>query len=281
MSRLPTGLTYNDLNGREAADALQDWFRQLLASQPLLQPHLTLPMASIRLSVKVDVDMYVGGSVPASSPPERAAFDGSFQLDNNITEGGAPPPRTEEAKAEAFSHARSLAPPPERTESMLDAIINAAPIPGGEPPDRIRAKHGIPIPRPSVGPRETGSHVVIADLPVPDATGGRRGHVDPSYRFSEQVAPVGNDAHQTIPVGKGQVEIDLAGEGIDHAGIHVSAGTHVSSVKKFGDQAGKPYESVNSVYDAGPAGLMSGGGGAKGLGGDGRPRLSFGNSQRG
>ena len=77
------------------------------------------------------------------------------------------------------------------------------------------------------------------------------------------------------------IEVDLAGKGIDHAGIHVSAGTHVASVKTFGDQAGKPYESVNGVYDAGPAGLMGGSGGPKGLGGDGRPRLSFGNSQRG
>ena len=74
------------------------------------------------------------------------------------------------------------------------------------------------------------------------------------YVFSSE--PVMHISHVEIPVDDGAIEVRLDGQPVQHAGISVSAGTHVSSKKELGDRKGKPYESVNGVYDAGPAGLM-------------------------
>jgi hypothetical protein len=282
--RLPASLTYNDLNGGEAVEILCDWFRQLLKSHPLMQPHLTLPMAVLDLKVQVGVDMYIGGSVPVSSPPEHLDIGGGVKLTNEIPGSGAAPSQLQ------------------YTEQEFRATVNAAPIPGGLPPDKVREQHGLQVPRPGYGSRDTGSHMFLADVPdplagelqrevsrlaagttVPDAassTGGRRGDVADGYVFSSEVVtqPGGK---QVIPVDNGSIRVDMEGEAIQHAGLSVSAGTHVSSAKVLGDQRGKPYESVNGVMDAGPRGLMRPGRGAGGLYTDGRPRLSFGNSHRG
>ena len=281
MGRLPSQLTYNDLNGAEAIDILTDWFRQLLASQPVLQPHLTLPMAKITLDIGVAVDMYVGGTVPVSSPPERLDIAGSVTLDNSVGGGGA----VRESRAVST-----------RTEANLGTVINAAPIPGGQPPDQIREQHDLPISRPSYGPRETGSHLFLADVVAETdrrktealaESGGREGVVADGYRFSSETALVGHAAsvagsvEQVIPVDRGKIEIDLTGEGKTRVGGMVqSAGTHISSKKVLGDQGGSEYGSVGATYDAGPAGLARPGSGG-GLYRDGRSRISFGNSQRG
>lgn len=267
LPRLPSQLTYNDLNGAEATEILVDWFRQLLKSNALMQPHLTLPMAKIALGVSVGIDMYTGGSVPCDAPPDHIDIGGTVDLDNRI--GVSVAPHTQNSR---------------HTEQKLSTVINAAPVPGGRPPDELRAIHGLPVPGPGYGPRETGSHLFLAD--VPDISGGRRGEVAEGYRFSEQAvtpsAP-GHSLDQHIPLDRGEIHIDLAGSGIRHeSGMLVKERTHISSVKEAGDERGKPYSSVNGVYDAGPAGLMSKSrqGGA-GLGGDGRSRISFGNSHRG
>jgi hypothetical protein len=283
--RLPSQLTYNDLNGDEAVEILCDWFRQLLRTQPLMQPHLTLPMAVLTLDVRVGVDMYVGGTVPVDSPPEHLDITGNVELNNRIPDArGSGRRAVETAKRE-----------PQHTEHELHAEINAAPIPGGQPPDQVRDRHGLPVPRPGYGPRETGSHLFLADLPdlnadihkelqrvvppAPDATGGRRGEVADGYVFSAEA--VNQPSSQHIPVHNGAIDVELTGNSIRHdSGVTVTAGTHVASKKTLGDQGGKPYSSVNGVYDPGPAGLMRPGGGG-GLGADGRPRISFGNSHRG
>ena len=284
--RLPASLTYNDLNGREATEILVDWFRQLLKGHYLMQPHLTLPMAVLDLQVKVGVDMYVGGTVPVASPPDHIDITGGVKLTNEIPFGGGVT-ASNDREVVVASH----------TEHDFAATVNAAPVPGGLPPDQIREQHGLPVPRPGYGSRDTGSHLFLADIPdvdadieaeakrvftaqpQPDSTGGRRGDVAEGYVFSSE--PVTHAGHQTIPVDNGRIEVRMDGEPVHAAGISVSAGTHVSSKRELGDQKGAPYESVNGVLDAGPRGLMRPGRGAGGLYTDGRPRLSFGNGHRG
>jgi hypothetical protein len=272
---LPSQLTYNDLNGSEATEILVDWFRQLLKSNPLMQPHLTLPMAKFTLDIAVGIDMYVGGSVPVESPPERLDIGGSVTLDNKVAGSGA--------TRDILSPGRQM----EHTAERYSTVVNAAPIPGGRPPDEVREAHGLQVPRPAYGPRDTGSHLFLADVPdtQTDASGGRRGEVAPGYTFSEQVVrpgmPSASTLDQHIPVDKGEIHIDLTGDGIVHeSGMRVKERAHVSSVKEAGDERGHSYSSVNGVYDPGPAGLMTRRGGG-GLGTDGRPRISFGNSHRG
>jgi hypothetical protein len=157
------------------------------------------------------------------------------------------------------------------------------------------------VPRPGYGSRDTGSHLFLADIPnvdadvqaeakrvftaapataAPDTTGGRRGDVAEGYVFSTETVDH-TPAHQHIAVDNGSIEVRMDGVAVQHAGISVSAGTHVASAKTLGDQKGKAYESVNGVLDAGPRGLMRPGRGAGGLYTDGRPRLSFGNGHRG
>jgi hypothetical protein len=267
--RLPSQLTYNDLNGAEAVDILTDWFRQLVNSQPWAQPHITLPMAKFVLKVDIDIEMYPGGTVPVASPPDTMKVMGAVSL---------------------------------------QSVINAAPVAGGQPPDRIREQHDMPIPQPSYGPRDTGSHLFLADMtlgpprerhthlaseqqdgvsrpvvsePVADAF-ERKGIVAEGYVFSNEVV---NDApvEQHIEVTRyGGIDVDLTGQGRMKRGdetVHADT-SHYASVKTAGDAAGARYGSVSGTYDLGPAGLSHGGGG-RGLYGDGRPRLSFGNQHKG
>ena len=288
--RLPASLTYNDLNGDEAVEILTDWFRQLLKGHYLMQPHLTLPMAVLDLKVQVGVDMYVGGSVPVAATPDHIDITGGVRLTNEIPSGSGAT-ASNDRKVVVASH----------TEHDFAATVNAAPVPGGLPPDQVREQHGLPVPRPGYGSRDTGSHLFLADIPNVDAdvaaeakrvftaqrepaadnsTGGRRGDVAEGYVFSTETVDH-TPAHQRIAVDNGSIEVRMDGVAVQHAGISVSAGTHVSSKKELGDQKGNAYESVNGVLDAGPRGLMRPGRGAGGLYTDGRPRLSFGNGHRG
>jgi hypothetical protein len=185
----------------------------------------------------------------------------------------------------------------------LSTVINAAPIDNGVVPDQLREQHDLPRPTPQYGPRETGSHLFISDVPgVPfrEATPSipppsrspnlvvpqREGIVAEGYVFSTEPVPSpGDTLKQTIRLderGRGKIEINLTGDGNVHQGSNVvSIGpTNTSSVKEFGDQRGHEYGSVTGVMDAGPAGLNRGGG-PRGLYGDGRSRISFGNSNRG
>lgn len=262
-NKLPSNLTYNDLSGAEAIEVLKDWFVRLLQSHPQFQPHLTLPMCKMTLDVQVNVDMFIGGSVPIESPPEHLDVIGAVTVDNNLS---GPTGRMIEG-LQSF-----------HTE------INAAPIAGGRPPDQIRSEHGLVIPRPAFGPRDTGQHIFMADpppalpgkQPPSEPIGARQGNiregiVAEGYTFAAEPGPVQQD-RQHIPIDKGALDVDLGGQGINHAGIQVSGGTHVSSVKEFGDQKGQAYGSVSGVYDAGPAGLARPGR-SGGLYSDGRPRI--------
>ena len=274
LPRLPSQLTYNDLNGSEATEILVDWFRQLLRSNPQMQPHLTLPMAKFTLDVVVGIDMYVGGTVPVASPPEHMDITGVVTLDNSVAGGPVP------------SMCADRAPRLERVdERRLTGVINAAPIEGGRVPDEIRTSHDLPVPGPGYGPRSTGSHMFLSDIPDTDTTGGRHGEVAPGYTFSEQIVKPGvisaESLEQHIPVDNGEIHAEYRGDGIRHeSGMTVKAPTHRASVKELGDGKGQPYSSVNAVYDAGPRGLMNGRH-SGGLYSDGRPRIVFGNQHGG
>jgi hypothetical protein len=325
MTRLPSQLTYNDLNGAEAVSILSDWLSQLLRAHPMMQPHLTLPMAVFTLDVKVSVDMHTGGSVPVASAPEHIEITGRTSLYNEVARA------SEELNMETLLRLDQAAAAAE-AESMrmceMRTIVNAAPVPGGKPPDEIRTMHGLPIPGPGYGPRETGSHMFLADvltgapavktkpappqssqIPVvpelhpagPEAstakagdasistgtsTGGRSGDVAPGYTFSPQEVTPDRPAaslRQNIPVDRGGIEVELAGQGIMHdSGMRVRERDHRASISEAGDEKGAPYGSVNGVYDPGPRGLMTSRmRGREGYGTDGRPRISFGNTHGG
>jgi len=293
MPRLPSRLTYNDLNGREATEALCDWFRQLLSTHPQLQPHLTLPNAKIALSVEVAIDMYVGGTVPVASPPEHVSLSGNVTMDNDVAPAGLGLTAGLTAARTTQGAVRASAPDAvlyehtetgvyEHTPQSFDKevtriseerfshVINAAPVAGGKPPDEIREQHELPIPRPGYGPRDTGSHLFLAD--VIDATERKReGIVDPSYRFADE-SPI-QITEQVIPIADGSIDIDLSGAGRMRQGDTVVTGpVHRASEKKFGDARGSKYGSVAATYDLGPAGLDRPGGGS-------RPKLGFGNNR--
>lgn len=259
--RLPSKLTYNDLNGREASELIVDWVRQLLSSHPLLQPHLTLPMADIKIDLRVGVDMCPGGNVPVASAPDHVDINGKVVLSNSVlSDGGGSEPEPVE-------------------EQRFSARVNVSPVAGGVPPDQAREQHGLPIPRPSYGPRSTGSHLFLADEIEPPST-KRSGVVAEGYTFGADPSGV-RVLEQHIPIGSGEIQIELSGAGIVHeSGFSPMNPTHRASVKEAGDQKGSPYRSVTGVIDPGPAGLMSrssrGGGG---LGTDGRSRISFGNNR--
>jgi hypothetical protein len=251
-------------------------------------------MARIGLSVNVTVDMFVGGTVPVASPPETFSIKGLVTLDN-VLPGKEPVYQT--------GH----------VEAGLEQIINVAPIAGGKVPDQVRADHDLPIGRPGYGPRDTGSHLFIADIVEQtdrnrgeerqseraasarareqdrereSPTGGREGIVAEGYQFSSEPASASVSVHatsgieQTIPMGgRGKIEIDLTGEGKLHeGGTIVKLGTmDVASAKSAGDQRGAEYGAVSGTYDAGPAGLARPNRGGGGLYSDGRSRISFGN----
>jgi len=285
MPRQPSQLTYNDLNGLEAREILLDWFAHLLSSQPLLQQHLTLPKACIRLSIDVSIDMYTGGTVPVSSPPETVTITGGVALNNDVAVVGG-----------VTGLVASTASAPETQHTTLSAVVNAAPIPGGNPPDQIREQHNLPVPRPAYGPRETGSHAFLADVidqtnarradacraDADSSAGGRQGIVADGYKFADEpalpVEPAGN-LEQVIPVDRGAIEIDRTGAGRMRQGdMVVTAGKHIASAKTAGDQRGAAYGSVASTYDAGPAGLAQPGR-SGGLYSDGRTKIAFGNKR--
>lgn len=306
-ARRPSKLTYNDLNGREAYDILMEEFGRLLRSHPLFsQQHLTLPNVRLTLDVKVGIDMHIGGTVPVESAPVHEELTGRLVFEHELSEAMA-----------ALADETSLRLAAEQAEAeserkhLYQSEVNAAPVPGGKPPDQIRALYGLPVPKPGYGPRDTGSHLFLADVltgapeprretgtdpivnpsdeqrrtsvvpPFDPATGGRRGEVAQGYQFSSEVVNV-SPTEQHMPADNGEIAVEFTGRGIQHeSGMTVRASTHKASVKVQGDEKGKPYGGVNGVYDPGPRGLMNPNRGGGGYGTDGRPRMSFGNDHRG
>ena len=236
MAKLPSILTYNDLNGEEATEIIMDWVHQLVKSHPLMQRHLTLPMADIHINLDIDVDMHIGGAVFGATP-------------ENLKIGG---------------------------KTTLCARINAAPIDGGRPPDMVREQHNLPVSKPGYGSREVGSHMFMADIveetaqrqapKLPEVQPQRQSVRDSEVAMPETYVhasecPVGIDQipEQHIDIAAGGIDIDLSGKGRMRQGdMVVTAGSHVSSKKVLGDGGGTKYGSVSGTYDLGPAGLDRG-----------------------
>lgn len=148
--RLPSLVTYNELDGIEVATVLQNRFEQFLRGVPYFQKHITLPRVRISFQVKLEIW--------ADQPsPEIVPLGDKFDV---IIEGSADP--TEIITAESAD--------------------SSAPIPGGHPPDQIRELHGLPVSRPARGPRDIGAQLTMSDRPEP--LDGREVQDMPGLRIS-------------------------------------------------------------------------------------------------
>jgi hypothetical protein len=134
---MPRILTFNELNGEEVAQVIKDQIALMVANIPYLQRHLTLPRVRIATQIKLEI------WADLASPQELIINDKYEVVENSPA---------------AFQSLRAEMVEAEMSES-------SAPIPGGYPPDRIRAIHGMPLSRPGPGEREGGGHLYTADRP--------------------------------------------------------------------------------------------------------------------
>lgn len=141
---VPSQLVYNDLDGEEVRHVLEDHFHRLLAGVSCLQRHLTLPR--VKMSLQIHLDVW------ADQPtPERQTIVNEVEV---MRPAGA---------AGAAEYA-----------VLLEDTVNAAP--GGQPPDKIREDHGLPVPTPvrgaiAVEDRVDGRRMEMANGAVVDRTG--------------------------------------------------------------------------------------------------------------
>lgn len=144
---LPTTITFNELDGTEAAHVLKERFGQVLAQEPYLQRHITLPR--VRMTLAVTLEMWVDQPYP-----EIKTITDSVMVNTSLP--------SQEAPAAVLT---------------AESVVSSAPIPGGHPPDQIREEHGLAIPQPARGPREVGGHIVTSDqyVGVPASGGSLEG----------------------------------------------------------------------------------------------------------
>lgn len=134
MPPLASVVTFNELNGEEVREILENRCRQIFDKVPQFQRHMTLPRVKITLTVRLDLW--------ADQPnPEQLNIGDSLTV---IIEG----PQLQEVI----------------TAVSVDA---AAPIPGGHPPDQIREMHGLAVSRPGRGAQNIGAQISIADESIP------------------------------------------------------------------------------------------------------------------
>ena len=130
MARRPSMLTFNELNGKEVKQILKNRCDDILEEVPYFQEHITLPRVRITFNVKCEIW--------ADQPhPEQINIGESLTV--------------------------ILDEPVLRETITAESVDNAAPIPGGVPPDRIREMHGLPISTPQLGPQEVGGHITMSD----------------------------------------------------------------------------------------------------------------------
>ena len=127
---LPAVVTYNDLNGEEVRQILENRYQQFLDTIPYFQRHLTLPRVRITTNVKLEL----WADQPA---PDVVALGDKFEV---VVEGAHLP-----------------------VEVIVAESVDSTSPTGGDPPDRIRAMHGLAIPQPARGQREIGGQVAVAD----------------------------------------------------------------------------------------------------------------------
>ena len=127
---LPSTLTFNELNGEEVKQILESRCAQVLDGVPYFQKHITLPRVKMTFQVKLEIW--------ADQPhPEQINIGDSLTV---------------------------ILDEPELIETITaESVDNAAPIPGGQPPDRLRQMHGLPVATPARGPQEVGGHIALSD----------------------------------------------------------------------------------------------------------------------
>jgi hypothetical protein len=126
----PSILTYNDLDGLEVREILENRIEQIFSEVPYFQKHLTLPRVRMTLNVKLEI-------WADQTHPETVSIGDSLTvvLDQ--------PTLTEVFHAES--------------------VDSAAPGPGGHPPDKLREMHGLPISKPDKGDKDIGAQIAFAD----------------------------------------------------------------------------------------------------------------------
>ena len=130
---LPSMLTYNELDGTEVAQIIQNRIEQFVMTVPHFQRHITLPR--VRVTVNVRLELWADQPTPESVP-----LNDRFDI---LVERAA---ETEVIEGES--------------------VDSSAPVDGGHPPDRLREMHGLALSEPAQGPRDIGGHMQIADRPV-------------------------------------------------------------------------------------------------------------------
>lgn len=117
---LPSQLIYNDLDGEEIRHVLEERFKRLLSEVSYLRRHLTLPR--VRMTMQIHLDVW------ADQPtPERHTIEDNVLL------------RRPDDVVERDN----------QTSLYLTDTVSAAP--GGQPPDKVREDHGLPVPTPTRG----------------------------------------------------------------------------------------------------------------------------------
>lgn len=135
---LPAMLTFNELNGEEVREILENRCRQVFERVPQFQRHITLPRVKITLNVKLELW--------ADQPhPETMSIGDSLTVVVEVE--------------------------PDIIEAQ--SVDAAAPIAGGHPPDQIREIHGLGVSRPDRGAREIGAQIMIADQTSPTPSPGQ------------------------------------------------------------------------------------------------------------
>jgi hypothetical protein len=126
----PSILTYNELDGLEVREILENRVEQIFSEVPYFKKHLTLPRVRMTLNVKLEIW--------ADQPhPDTVSIGDSLTVVLD-----------QPSLADVF-HA--------------EAIDSAAPGPGGHPPDKLREMHGLPISKPDKGDKEIGAQIAFAD----------------------------------------------------------------------------------------------------------------------
>lgn len=133
MPARPSIVTYNELDGSEVRHVIENRIEQFLGDVPYFQKHLTLP----RVRVTVNVKLELWADQPS---PEVHPLNDKFDI---IVE--------REQSVEVIEG---------------ESVDSTAPIPGGQPADRIREMHGLPVFEPAPGPREVGGHIMTGDRAV-------------------------------------------------------------------------------------------------------------------
>jgi hypothetical protein len=147
---LPRQLVYNDLTGEEVRHILLERVGQCLQQVPYLQRHLTLPR--VKMTLQIHLDLYAD-----QKAAERHTIEDSVEISSSTSLPAAEP---------IFS-------------ATIEDSVNAAPGPGGKPPDQVRDEHGLGIPTPARGTlnvtsledRVEGRRMQMANGSVVDRTG--------------------------------------------------------------------------------------------------------------